>query len=100
MEHTMKEATKQDVDSALQLSCEAFGIYKKRNLRERADFLRTIAVEIDSHSAELIAVANRETHLGEERLKTELKRTLFQLRSYADACEEGTWLDIRIDYKL
>jgi NADP-dependent aldehyde dehydrogenase len=30
-------------------------------------------------------------------LLVELKRTLFQLTSYGQACEEGTWLDIRID---
>ncbi|MFL5772704.1 MAG: aldehyde dehydrogenase (NADP(+)) [Flavisolibacter sp.] len=88
---------KRDVDHALQLSANAFQVYGKTNLIERASFMRSIATEISLHEKELISVASEETHLNASRLTVELQRTIFQLTSYADACEEGTWLDIRID---
>jgi 2,5-dioxopentanoate dehydrogenase len=92
-----KDATPQEVDVALQQSRQAFREYRKKDLQQRAEFLRTIAKELENVSDELLAIAGRETNLEEARLKSELKRTIFQLTSYAHACEEGTWLDIRID---
>ena len=94
---TFKDATIEEVDEALQSAQKAFEVYRHKNLKERAQFLRSIAKELEAISSDLLATANRETHLDEARLKVELKRTLFQLTSYAQACEEGTWLDIRID---
>jgi NADP-dependent aldehyde dehydrogenase len=92
-----KDATAKEVDEALQKSWQAFREFRKKNLKERGRFLYAIAKELEVISENLITIAARETNLEEARLKTELKRTLFQLTSYADACEEGTWLDIRID---
>src|SRR5215211_503348 len=92
-----KDATGQEVHEALIQSMDAFRIYKKKNLEERSRFLYTIAKEMDAISVELVAIADEETNLGEARLKVELKRTIFQLNAYADACKKGSWLDIRID---
>lgn len=92
-----KDATVQEVDEALQQSWNAFKEYRKKDLKERASFLKAIASELEAMNDELVSVANKETNLGEARLDGELKRTIFQLTSYADACAEGTWLDIRID---
>jgi 2,5-dioxopentanoate dehydrogenase len=92
-----RDATQQEVNEALQQSWQAFREYRKKNLKQRARFLQAVAKELESISDELIAIAGKETHLEETRLKTELKRTIFQLTSYATACEAGTWLDIRID---
>jgi len=92
-----KDATGQEVHEALTQSMDAFRIYKKKNLEERSRFLYTIAKEMDAISVELVAIADEETNLGEARLKVELKRTIFQLNAYADACKKGSWLDIRID---
>lgn len=97
MVSTFKDATVQEVERAMQLSHEAFDIFKEKNLRERAGFLRTIADEMNAVAKELIEIAGKETNLEEARLAVELKRTIFQLTSYAEACEQGTWLDIRID---
>ncbi len=94
---TYKDATLDEVNEALQRSWIAFRAYRKKDLKERAAFLRTIAKEMGAISTQLIDTAERETHLEKPRLKVELNRTIFQLTSYADACEEGTWLDIRID---
>jgi 2,5-dioxopentanoate dehydrogenase len=92
-----KDATVQEVNEALQRSWNAFREFRKKDLKERAAFLKAIAKELEAVSDELVSTANNETSLGEARLSGELKRTIFQLNSYADACAEGTWLDIRID---
>lgn len=92
-----KDASLQEINEAVIRSQNAFIQYRKKNLAEKAQFLKSIAIELESIQDELVATANTETNLGETRLAGELKRTMFQLNSYADACEEGNWLDIRID---
>jgi NADP-dependent aldehyde dehydrogenase len=92
-----KDATIAEIDEALHQSWQAFKIYRQKSLKQRAAFLHSIAKELDLMINELIPVAARETNLEEARLQGELKRTIFQLTSYADACEAGAWLDIRID---
>lgn len=94
---TYKDATVEEVNEALQLSWHAFKVFRKKDLKERAAFLKAIAKELEAVFDELVSTANRETNLGEARLTGEIKRTIFQLSSYADACAEGSWLDIRID---
>src|SRR5690242_14877506 len=94
---TFKDASPEQVNEAMSNSWAAYKEYRKKDLKERAGFLRTIAKEMQEVSSKLIATASSETNLSEARLKSELQRTVFQLTSYADACEEGTWLDIRID---
>lgn len=94
-----KNAILQEVEVAMQESWKAFEVYKRKNLVERARFLYTIAQELEAAAPSLIAIAQQETHLDKNRLTIELKRTIFQLTSYADACKEGTWLDIRINTK-
>lgn len=91
------DATLQQVDQALQKAWQAFPIYKKCSLRQRANFLRAIAKQIDLIADKLIETAAKETNLPEARLKNEKARTVFQLNSYADACEKGDWLETRID---
>src|SRR4051794_24283228 len=95
-----KDATVAEINEAMERSWQAFRTYRKLTLKQRADFLRQIAVELESVSSELIDTAGRETNLEEARLKVEFKRTLFQLTSYAEACEEGKWLEIRISPQL
>lgn len=58
--------------------------------------MRTIAKEIEALGDELIQTTMRETNLPEARLKGERARTMFQLTSYALACEKGDWLEARI----
>src|SRR4051812_12820343 len=91
------DATITDIDTAMQASWQAFQAYKQKTLKERAQFLHAIAANLESNSVEIVRTASEETNLDEARLKGELKRTMFQLTSYGDACSEGTWLDIRID---
>jgi 2,5-dioxopentanoate dehydrogenase len=79
-------------------SWNAFLHYRQVPVLERVAFLHAIAEELEEASAGLVAAAMEETHLPEPRLKNELGRTCFQLRSYADASLGGYWLDIRIDH--
>ncbi|MBS1668996.1 MAG: aldehyde dehydrogenase (NADP(+)) [Bacteroidetes bacterium] len=92
-----KDATIEEINSAAVLAWKTFHIYRKQSLKQRADFMRAIAVEIDALGASLIETAMKETNLPEARLQGERARTIFQLNSYAEACERGDWLEARID---
>ena len=92
-----KDATTGEINEVMQQSWTAFHVYRKMSLKQRADFMRTIAVELEACGDELIQTAMRETNLPEARMRNERGRTIFQLNSYADACERGEWLEARID---
>ena len=86
-----------DIPAIMNEAWNAFHAYRKLPLKQRAGFMRAIAVELENCGDALIQVAMKETHLPEARLRGERARTIFQLNSYAQACEEGTWLEARID---
>ncbi len=92
-----QDATLPEIEAAMQTAWDAFHIYRKLSLHQRAAFMREIAKELEATGDELLQVAGEETHLPEARLRGERARTMFQLTSYADACERGDWLEARID---
>ncbi|HEX7846380.1 MAG TPA: aldehyde dehydrogenase (NADP(+)) [Chitinophagaceae bacterium] len=92
-----KDHTPEEINTVMEEAWKAFHIYRKCSLKQRADFMRAIAVELDKPGDELLKAANEETHLPEARLRNERARTIFQLNSYADACERGDWLEASID---
>lgn len=91
------DATFTEIDNILKQAWTAFHSYRKLSLKQRADFMRAIAKEVENLGDELLKVTHEETHLPEARLRNERTRTVFQLTSYADACERGDWLEARID---
>ena len=91
------DASAQEIDLAMNQAWSAFEEYRRFSLKQRAEFMRTIAKEIESVGDLLINTARKETNLPDMRLRNERARTLFQLISYANAVEAGTWMDIRID---
>ena len=91
------DASIEEINEVMQKAWDAFTIFRKASLKERAGFMRAIAKELENAGDELIQTAMQETHLPEARLKNEKARTVFQLNSYADACEKGDWLEARID---
>ncbi|HWC52798.1 MAG TPA: aldehyde dehydrogenase (NADP(+)) [Chitinophagaceae bacterium] len=91
------DATMTEIEVALDQAWKAFHIYRRMSLKQRADFMRAIGKEIENLGDELLKVTNEETSLPEARLRNERARTIFQLNSYADACERGEWLEARID---
>jgi 2,5-dioxopentanoate dehydrogenase len=92
-----KDASQEQIGSALDQAWQAFHQYRKLSLIKRGEFMRTIAKEIESGGSKLVATAMVETNLPQPRLQNELNRTIFQLNSYAEACEQGLWIDARID---
>src|SRR5437868_8284843 len=98
MEYT--DATSQEIDDIMQDAWTAFHLYRKLPLKQRAVFMRAIAKEMENLGDEVLKIAAEETNLPEARLRNERTRTMFQLTSYADACERGDWLDARIDTAL
>jgi NADP-dependent aldehyde dehydrogenase len=91
------DASEQKVNAAIESAWLAFGQYRKTTVAQRANFLRAIAVEIEAINDILLETAMAETNLAKDRLQGEIKRTLFQLTSYAAYCEQGDWLQVRID---
>ena len=95
-----KDATADEINEVMEQSWNAFHVYRKMNLKQRANFMRAIAYELEHSCVDLIPVAMKETNLAEARLRNERARTIFQLNSYADACERGDWLEARIDMAI
>ncbi|CAN7170695.1 aldehyde dehydrogenase (NADP(+)) [Arthrobacter sp. LjRoot14] len=64
----------------------------------RASWLEAVAAGLEGDAAALVEVAAAETHLAEPRLQGELKRTVFQLRLFADEIRRGEHFDATIDH--
>ncbi|MFE3585188.1 aldehyde dehydrogenase (NADP(+)) [Streptomyces vinaceus] len=94
-EQVAVEATSGELDEAVRAAHAARGALADRTAR--AAFLRAAAELLDEAAAHVIEAADAETALGPGRLTGELARTTGQLRAFADAVDEGSYLDIRID---
>jgi 2,5-dioxopentanoate dehydrogenase len=94
---TFQDASIAEIDAVMQEAWNAFAVYRKTSLKQRADLMRAIAGALEAVGDVLIQTAMRETNLPEARLRNERARTMFQLTSYAAACETGDWLEARID---
>lgn len=92
-----KHATISEINEVMSKAWSAFLLYRKLSLKQRAAFMHSIARALENSGDELIKTAMQETNLPEARLISERTRTVFQLDSYADACERGDWLEARID---
>jgi 2,5-dioxopentanoate dehydrogenase len=92
-----KDATVAEINIIMEKAWKAFHAYRKLSLKQRGAFMRAIAAGLDNAPDELIPTVMRETNLPEARVRNEKTRTVFQLTSYADACERGEWLEARID---
>ncbi|RSS84024.1 aldehyde dehydrogenase (NADP(+)) [Streptomyces sp. WAC06614] len=90
------EATPADVDRAVTAAHAARAALADRTAR--VAFLRAAADLLDEAGADVVEAADAETALGPVRLTGELARTTYQLRAFADAVEDGGYLDIRIDH--
>ncbi|MDN0076660.1 aldehyde dehydrogenase (NADP(+)) [Crenobacter sp. SG2303] len=88
------------VDQACALAWAAFDQYRETSLAIRAEFLETIANEIESLGDELVERAVAETGLPRARIQGERGRTCGQLRTFARTVRAGEWLDVRVDTAL
>ncbi len=96
----MTDSTPADVDRVASAAAAAFAVTAASTNAERAAWLRAVADELDAHVGELVAIADRETALGETRLRGEVARTTGQLRLFATVVEEGSYLEAIIDHAV
>jgi len=76
----------------------AFATTVASTAAERATWLTAVADALDAAAGELIPLADEESHLGTTRLTGELARTTAQLRLFATAIVEGSYLEATIDH--
>ncbi|GGA83288.1 aldehyde dehydrogenase (NADP(+)) [Puia dinghuensis] len=94
---TFPDTSPAEINRLMQEAWQAFPLFRNTTLKQRADLMRAIAHALEAAGDELIHIAMQETNLPEARLRNERARTMFQLTSYAEACEAGHWLEARID---
>lgn len=94
------EATTADEVAALgAAAAAAFRELRTRPRAWRSGLLRALADGLESRRTDLVATAAAETGLAASpRLEGELTRTVFQLRLFADAVDEGGYLEAAIDH--
>ncbi len=97
LEGTFANNTVEHVDLAVKAAKEAFATYSRTSAKERANFLNTIAGELEARRDAIVARAMLETGLPEARLVGETGRTTGQLRMFANMLEEGSWVRAVID---
>lgn len=77
------------IDEVVGKSAAAADFWADSNASQRATLLRGMADALEQQQAELVAIADRESGLGEARLNGEVARTAFQLRGFASEVEAG-----------
>jgi NADP-dependent aldehyde dehydrogenase len=93
-----EETTVAQVDALCQLAAQAAPRLERLGRPFRAGVLRALADALEADRETIVGLADRETALGTPRLTGELTRTCFQLRLFADAVEEGGYLEAIIDH--
>src|SRR5690606_32373792 len=79
-------------------AAEAFADLRTRPRSWRAGLLRALADGLEADRVALVGAAMSETGLSEARLNGELSRSAFQFRLFADAVEDGGYLEAVIDH--
>ncbi|MFE7119607.1 aldehyde dehydrogenase (NADP(+)) [Streptomyces sp. NPDC057654] len=95
-EQVAEEAGPAEVDRAVRAAHAARAPLADR--AARAALLRAAADLLDEAGEQLIAAADAESALGAGRLTGELARTTYQFRAFADAVDEGAFLDVIVDH--
>lgn len=93
----MNDTTPAELDAVLAASASAAAPLAALRPAERAQLLRAAAAALDAAAGELVPIAQRETSLPEARLTGEVARSSGQLRLFADALEDGSYLEVIID---
>ncbi|KFU76192.1 NADP-dependent aldehyde dehydrogenase [Amycolatopsis lurida] len=87
------------LEQILAAAADAAGTAAAATPAQRAGWLNAAADALDAAADELIALANRETHLpASPRLQGELKRTTFQLRLFGEVLADGAFLGATVDH--
>lgn len=95
---SIETTNESELDRITSSSESASRIWAATDRQTRAAALEAIANALDADADALVLIAGQETNLTEARLRSELKRTSFQLRLFAEVLHEGSYLDVRIDH--
>ncbi len=87
----------EDLETIVGRAAAAAPIWARSSAADRASWLRAAADALDAAADELVPIADRETRLGETRLRGEVGRTSGQLRLFASVVEEGSYLELTVD---
>lgn len=93
-------ATVDELNRAVAKAKEAFQSYRLLSGHAKANFLDTIASEIEAIGDVLIERCTAETGLPAARLQGERGRTTSQLRLFASLLREGSWVKAKIEKAL
>ncbi|WP_425070575.1 aldehyde dehydrogenase (NADP(+)) [Sagittula sp. S175] len=98
--HAFSVGTPDLVNRACEAAEDAFWTYGYTTRDQRADFLDSIADEIEARAEQITQIGTQETGLPEARLQGERGRTTGQLRLFASHIRAGNYLDRRHDAAL
>lgn len=98
--HTFTIGTRADVDAACVAAEDAFWSFGYSSRATRAEFLNSIADQIDERADDITEIGTQETGLPEARLQGERGRTTGQLRLFAQYILQDDYLDQRHDTAL
>ena len=87
----------QEVEQAVAAATEAFATYSQLSDLQRAEFLTTIADELEVERIAIVMRAVAESALPEVRINGELSRTTGQLMLFANLLKEGSWVGATLD---
>ncbi|WP_028270387.1 aldehyde dehydrogenase (NADP(+)) [Arthrobacter sp. UNC362MFTsu5.1] len=91
-------STAAELDASVEAAHAAFEKGRAAGPGTRAAWLEAVAAGLEDDAAALVDLAVAETRLAESRLQGELKRTVFQLRIFADEIRRGEHFDATIDH--
>ncbi|MBB4683515.1 aldehyde dehydrogenase (NADP(+)) [Amycolatopsis jiangsuensis] len=91
-------STASEVDSAARSAAAAARWAEDLPRTRRAGLLEAMAAELEADAEAIVADADRETSLGEPRLRGELNRTTYQLRLFAETVRDGGYLEATVDH--
>lgn len=97
LEPLFHSASLHEVSQAAVAAEQAFAAYRSMGGAVRGAVLREIAEGLAAAGDAIVLRAHLETGLPPARLHGEMARTSGQLRMFAEAVEEGSWVDARID---
>ncbi|HEX3649320.1 MAG TPA: aldehyde dehydrogenase (NADP(+)), partial [Pseudonocardiaceae bacterium] len=92
------ETTPNQVDALCRAAADAAPAFDALGRRGRATLLRNLADGLAADRETVVGLADRESGLGPARLTGELTRTCYQLRLFAEALDEGSYVEAIIDH--
>ena len=95
---TTEDTTLPQLDAVLAAADQAAPILRRMSPAQRAGLLRGAADALEGAADELVPIARAESHLPEARLRSEVARTCYQLRLFAEVAVDGEHVQAIIDH--